>query len=80
MMPTLMRGKVRNRQDYASTLLKSIDQSTKSTTHVSLFHLLSLAAIGMSIALFLSGRRMEAIFIGLWPPTFEALKAAAERR
>jgi hypothetical protein len=41
---------------------------------------LTVASIGASIALFLKGRKLEAIFIGLWPPTFEALKSASERK
>jgi hypothetical protein len=26
----------------------------------------------------MSGKKMEAIFVGLWPPTFQALKSATE--
>jgi hypothetical protein len=31
------------------------------------------------VLLFFSGRRTEAIFVGLWPPTFQALKSAYEK-
>lgn len=66
--------------DVAESLLRSIDRTTTRATRMSLFHVLSLASIGASIALWFNGKKMEAIFVGLWPPTFEALKSAAERK
>ncbi len=66
--------------DRAESVLRTIDNTTGQRTGVSLFHILALLSIVGSIALFASGRRMEAIFVGLWPPTFEALKSAAENK
>jgi len=66
-------------KDVAESMLRGIDQSTKESTGVSLFHILTLGAIGASVALFLSGKKEAGIFVGLWPPTFQALKAVTER-
>ena len=66
-------------KDRAESLLRNIDEKATGTTGTSLFHILTLVAILGSIFLFMSGRKMEAIFVGLWPPTFQALKSAAEK-
>lgn len=66
-------------RDVAESVLRSIDRATTRTARTSIFHVLSLASIGASLALWFSGKKMSAIFVGLWPPTFEALKSAAER-
>ncbi len=68
------------RTDRAETVLRTMDNTTSGRVGVSFFHILALLSIFASIALFMSGRRMEAIFVGLWPPTFEALKSAAEHK
>lgn len=68
-----------DRRDLAESVLGSMDKSTKQATGVSLFHILTIGSIGASIALFLSGKRMEGIFVGLWAPTFEALKSASDK-
>lgn len=68
------------RTDRAETVLRTMDNTTSRRVGVSFFHILALLSIFASIALFMSGKRMEAIFIGLWPPTFEALKSAAENK
>ena len=65
-------------RDKAESLARNIDEKTTSTTGISIFHILTAASIIGSIALFLSGKKMEAIFVGLWPPTFQALKSATE--
>ncbi len=67
-------------KDKAERLGRTVDEKTTQTTGMSVFHILALASIVASIALFLSGRKLEAIFIGLWPPTFEALKGSTENR
>jgi hypothetical protein len=64
--------------DLAESMLRTIDVSTKDATGVSLFHILTLGSIGASIALFASGKKLAGIFVGLWPPTFQALKAVAD--
>jgi len=66
-------------RDAAESMLKTVDSSTKGATGVSLFHILTLGSIGASIALFLSGKKEAGIFIGLWPPTFQALKAVVDK-
>ena len=65
-------------KDVAESVLRTIDKSTKKAAGVSLFHLLTLGSIGASIALFLSGKKQAGIFVGLWPPTFQALKSVAD--
>ncbi|HLM60688.1 MAG TPA: hypothetical protein VK308_07790 [Pyrinomonadaceae bacterium] len=67
------------RKDIAESVLATMDKSTKQATGISLFHILTIGSIGASIALFLSGKRMEGIFVGLWAPTFEALKTASDK-
>lgn len=67
------------KRDAAETMLKTIDKTTEKATGVSLFHILTLGAIGASIALFLSGKQKAGIFVGLWPPTFQALKAVVDK-
>ncbi|MBV9928229.1 MAG: hypothetical protein JOZ96_24635 [Acidobacteria bacterium] len=65
-------------KDVVEATLRTIDKSTKSSAGVSLFHILTLASIGGSLALFFAGKKSAAIFVGLWPPTFQALKAVAD--
>ncbi|HEX8846771.1 MAG TPA: hypothetical protein VF791_19165 [Pyrinomonadaceae bacterium] len=65
-------------KDVAESVLRTIDRSTKKATGLSLFHILTLGSIGASIALFLSGKKQAGIFVGLWPPTFQALKSVAD--
>lgn len=64
--------------DLAESMLRTIDVSTKGATGISLFHILTLGSIGASIALFASGKKLAGIFVGLWPPTFQALKSVAD--
>lgn len=65
-------------QDVAENFLRSLDSSTKEAVGISLLHILTVGSIVASVGLYLSGKRMAGIFIGLWPPTFQALKAAAD--
>jgi hypothetical protein len=64
--------------DVIESTIRTLDEPVKRTAGISLFHVLTLGAIGASVALFIAGRKDLAIFIGLWPPTFQALKAASE--
>jgi hypothetical protein len=66
--------------DKPEALARNVDHVVTQKTGMSIFHILALLSIFASIALFFSGRKMEAIFVGLWPPTFEALKSASENR
>jgi hypothetical protein len=79
MAPERMRRAVMGDDDRAESTLRTVDEGIKDKTGISLFHLLTAASIIGSLLLFFSGRRTEAIFVGLWPPTFQALKAAAEK-
>lgn len=67
-------------KDAAESMLKTIDKTTQKTTGISLFHILTLGSIGASIALYLSGNKKAGIFVGLWPPTFQALKAVVDKK
>lgn len=67
------------KRDMAETMLKSVDKSTQKATGISLFHILTLGSIGASIALYFSGKQKAGIFVGLWPPTFQALKAVVDK-
>jgi hypothetical protein len=77
---TQTSGGLTRDRDTAESLLKTVDESTKQSTGVSLFHILTIGSIGASIALFLSGKKEAGIFVGLWPPTFQALKAVVDKR
>lgn len=66
--------------DKPESMARNVDQAVIKKTGMSIFHILALLSIVASIALFFSGRKLEGIFIGLWPPTFEALKIASEKR
>lgn len=66
--------------DAVERTARSIDETVKKGTGLSLFHMLTLGSIGASIALFIAGKKDLAIFIGLWPPTFQALKAASQSK
>ena len=72
-------GSLATRTDAAETMLKTIDNSTVSATGVSLFHILTIGSIGASLALFFSGNKQAGIFVGLWPPTFQALKSVVDK-
>ena len=68
-----------SKRDAAETMLKTVDGATQKSTGVSLFHILTLGAIGASVALFLAGKKNAGIFVGLWPPTFQALKSVVDK-
>ena len=72
---TQMRG-----GDRAETIIRDMDRSATQMTGTSIFHILTILSIVGSLVLFFSGKRTEAIFVGLWPPTFQALKSAAENK
>jgi hypothetical protein len=75
-----IRADIAEGADVAESLLRRLDERVAPTTRISLFHILTAASIVASVVLFLRGRKMEAIFVGLWPPTFQALKSAARGR
>jgi hypothetical protein len=65
--------------DKAESVLKTIDNTTVESTGISLFHILTIGSIGASLALFFSGNKQAGIFVGLWPPTFQALKSVVDK-
>ena len=65
--------------DKAESMLKTLDNTTKNTTGMSLFHILTIGSIGASIALFALGKKQTGLFVGLWPPTFQALKSVVDK-
>ncbi|MCA1564251.1 MAG: hypothetical protein LC803_01070 [Acidobacteria bacterium] len=65
--------------DKAEAVLKTIDNTTVESTGISLFHILTIGSIGASLALYFSGNRQAGIFVGLWPPTFQALKSVVDK-
>ena len=73
-------GSPKVESDRAETVLRSLDEKMGARSGISVFHVLTAASILGSLLLFLRGRKMEGIFVGLWPPTFEALRSAAKRR
>ena len=66
--------------DRAESMLRTIDESTKQSTVISLFHILTLGSIGASLALVFTGNKQAGIFVGLWPPTFQALKSVVDKQ
>jgi hypothetical protein len=72
-------GSLATQTDKAEAMLKTIDNTTVESTGVSLFHILTIGSIGASLALFFSGNKQAGIFVGLWPPTFQALKSVVDK-
>lgn len=60
--------------DPLETRFHSIDSAVAEQTGTGLLNWLTLGSIVASIYLFSTGRKQLGIFIGLWPPTFQALK------
>ncbi len=69
----------RGERDYPETALRGAERYVRRTTGTSVLHWATLASIGASIGLYLAGKKYAAIFVGLWAPTFQSLKASAER-
>jgi hypothetical protein len=65
--------------DVAESTLRRADDRTREATGVSLLHWLTIGSIATSIGLFIAGKKDLAIFIGLWPPTFQALRSIESR-
>ncbi len=66
-------------KDQAESFGKSMHKLGKHTTGMSTFHWLTIGSIAASIALFVTGRKQAALFVGLWPPTFQALKSSMQK-
>lgn len=66
--------------DMVDSTANDLEHQSRRVTGASALHWATLISIGASITLFLAGKRELAIFVGLWPPTFQALKSNAEHR
>ena len=66
-------------RDRAESFGDTIDKLGKYTSGMGTLHWLTLGSIAASIALFAAGKKQLAIFVGLWPPTFQALKSSMEK-
>lgn len=62
------------KNDPLESRIHAIDSAVADQTGLGLLNWLTLGSIAASIYLFASGKRQLGIFIGLWPPTFQALK------
>lgn len=61
-------------EDVLEGTKNKIENFSRDKTGLSALHVLTIATIGASIGLYLAGKKDLAIFIGLWPPTFQALR------
>ncbi len=61
--------------DVAESTVRNLDERSRQSTGVAALHWLTIGSIAASVALFIAGKKNLAIFIGLWPPTFQALRA-----
>lgn len=66
-------------KDLSDAVVQKIEKAAISRTGISPMAVMAVGSIVASISLFIAGKRELAIFVGLWPPTFFALKSAAER-
>jgi hypothetical protein len=64
----------RAQQDVLESTKNRMEEYSREKTGMSALHVLTIATIGASIGLYLAGKKELAIFIGLWPPTFQALR------
>jgi hypothetical protein len=68
------------KEDAIEGTVRMIDESSTDMVGFSMFNMLTMAAILSSAGLFASGHKNEAIWVGLLPPTFQALKLMADKR
>ena len=64
--------------DVYKSKVNRLDEGARKNTGMSLAYWLTFGSIITSISFYLAGKKELAIFIGLWPPTFLALKSAQE--
>lgn len=62
-------------RDYTEPAVRSADRYARRTTCSSLLHWATLASVGVSVGLFLAGKKYAALLVGLWPATLQALKS-----
>ncbi|HWQ55347.1 MAG TPA: hypothetical protein VN442_16795 [Bryobacteraceae bacterium] len=61
--------------DVAESTLRNVDERSQRSTGMSVLHWATIGSIAASVALFIAGKKNLAIFIGLWPPTLQALRS-----
>jgi hypothetical protein len=66
-------------RDQAETFGKKMHRLGKHTSGMSTFHWLTIGSIAASVALYAAGKKHLALFVGLWPPTFQALKSSLQK-
>lgn len=52
-----------------------LDEAVEHGSGISLLNMLTAASMVASLAFFFAGKKSLGIFLGLWPPTFQALKS-----
>jgi hypothetical protein len=75
-----MEMKTANKEDVYESTVRRVDELATKKTGMGALHWLTLGSIAASLSLYLSGKKDLAFFVGLWPPTFLALKSAAETK
>lgn len=65
--------------EQAKSAVRGANKQAKHQTGLSVFNWLTIGSIAASVGLFIAGKKELAIFVGLWPPTFQALKSANQR-
>jgi hypothetical protein len=60
--------------DVAESTLQKVEERTRRSTGMNILHWATFGSIAASVALFIAGKKNLAIFIGLWPPTLQALR------
>ncbi len=60
--------------DMAESAIRRADTAVQQGTGVKLLHWLTFGSIAASVGLFLAGKKNVALLVGLWPPTFQALR------
>lgn len=65
--------------DVYESAVRKADKGVRRQTGMSGLHWLTLGSIAASLAFYLTGKKDAAFFVGLWPPTFLALKSAAQK-
>lgn len=60
--------------DVAESTLQRAEEVSRARTGMGVLQWLTLGSIAASVALFIAGKKQLAIFIGLWPPTLQAMR------
>jgi hypothetical protein len=61
--------------DVAESTVHDLEERSRRTTGASVLHWLTIGSIAASLGLFIAGKKQLGIFVGLWPPTFQALRS-----